>query len=82
MQGERLAGVNTMHAQEASRGLAGAQLIRLIIGALKPWVAHSCNPSLREVEAVGSEVQDHLWLHSKLKVSLSNMGLCEEGKGR
>lgn len=70
-QGETLAGVNTMHAQEAGRGLAGVQLIRLIIWAfLRLWVAHACNPSLWEAEAVGSEVQGYLWLHSKSETSL------------
>lgn len=33
-------------------------------------VAHSCHPSSWEVEAGGSEIQDHLQLHRKFQASL------------
>lgn len=35
-------------------------------------VAQFCNPSTGEVEARGSRVQTHLWLHRKNEASLSN----------
>jgi hypothetical protein len=38
---------------------------------------HTCNPSIKEVEAGRSIVQCHSQLHSKIKASLSHVRLCE-----
>jgi hypothetical protein len=48
------------------------------LACTKPWVPshkldvvpQACNPSTREIEAGGSEVQGYLWLHSKSETSL------------
>lgn len=54
-----------------------------------PWhcvnqveVAHVCNPSTQEVEAGGSKVQRHPWLHSSFNDSLRYMKSCLERRKR
>lgn len=41
--------------------------------ALDKMVAHSCNPSIWEVAAEGSESQGHPQLHSQFEASLCHM---------
>ena len=48
-------------------------------------VVHTCNSNTWEVEAGGSEVQGHPWLHSEFKASpelLETQTRREEGKER
>ena len=43
---------------------------------IEPSEVHTCNPSIREVDTGGSEVQGHSQLHSEFKVSLGYMKPC------
>jgi hypothetical protein len=59
------------------RHSAGLSDLKLWLWSLTPQklsiVLHSYNPSTPEQEAEGSEVQGHLWLHSKLEACPGNI---------
>ena len=42
-------------------------------------MAHTSNPSTKEVEAKGSDVEHHLLQHRKLNASLGNTGVLSHG---
>lgn len=43
-------------------------------------LAYNCNPSILRVEAGGSEIQSHLWLHHQLEASLGCVRSCLNNK--
>lgn len=43
-------------------------------------VTHTCNSSTQEVEAAGSGIQGHPWLHSEFESSLGYVKLCLKNK--